>query len=89
MHGAVFTISLQSKEVAFSFIDRLKIMRRATNLFDRKTLAIHPASTIFVTFTDDERREMQVDDTMVRLSVGLEDLADLFDDIRQACGTDV
>lgn len=89
LHGAVFTISLQSKEAAFSFIDRLKIIRRATNLFDRKTLAIHPASTIFVTFTDDERRDMQVDDTKVRLSVGLEDPADLFDDIRQACETDV
>lgn len=84
LHGAVFTISLESKEAAFAFIDKLKVIRRATNLFDRKTLAIHPASTIFVFFNDEQRREMQVDDTTVRLSVGLEDGADLFEDIKQA-----
>lgn len=84
LHGAVFTISLESKEAAFSFIDKLKLIRRATNLFDRKTLAIHPASTIFVTFTDEQKREMGVDDEMVRISVGLEDPQDLLNDIRQA-----
>lgn len=85
LHGAVFTISLESKEAAFAFIDRLKVIRRATNLFDRKSLAIHPASTIFVSFTDEQRRAMQVDDSMVRISVGLEDKEDLIEDIRQAC----
>lgn len=84
LHGAVFTISLESKEAAFSFIDKLQVIRRATNLFDRKSLAIHPASTIFVSFTDEQRREMQVDDTLIRLSIGLEDGQDLLEDIRQA-----
>lgn len=84
LQGAVFTISLESKEAAFAFIDRLQLIRRATNLFDRKSLAIHPASTIFVTFTDEQRRAMQVDDTMVRLSIGLEDPHDLLEDIKQA-----
>ena len=37
------------------FINRLKLIRRATNLFDNKTLAIHPASTIFGPFTDKQR----------------------------------
>ncbi|MGN1255885.1 MAG: PLP-dependent transferase [Bacteroidaceae bacterium] len=88
LHGAVFTISLESKDAAFAFIDKLKIIHRATNLFDRKTLAIHPASTIFVTFTDEQRQSMQVDDTMVRISVGLEDKEDLIEDIRQACSAE-
>lgn len=44
--GAMITIDLESKEACFAFINRLKLIRRATNLFDNKTLAIHPASTI-------------------------------------------
>ncbi len=84
LHGAVFTISLESKEAAYAFIDKLKVIRRATNLFDRKSLAIHPASTIFVTFTDEQRAAMQVDDTLIRLSIGLEDPEDLLEDIKQA-----
>ena len=59
-------------------------MHRATNLFDNRTLAIHPASTIFGNFSDEERRKMDVLDTTVRISVGLEDMDDVFEDIKQA-----
>ncbi len=82
--GAMMTIDLHSREEAFNMIDRLKLVRRATNLFDNRTLAIHPASTIFGNFTDEERRDMDVLDTTVRLSVGLEDMDDVFQDIQQA-----
>ena len=82
--GAVFTIDLESREAAFQFIDRLQVIRRATNLFDRKSLAIHPASTIFGLFSADELQAMQVGDATVRLSIGLEDGEDLLADIRQA-----
>ena len=82
--GAVFTIDLASKEAAFAFIDKLQVIRRATNLFDRKSLAIHPASTIFGLFTAEQCQEMDVPDTTVRLSIGLEDGEDLLEDIKQA-----
>ncbi len=82
--GAMMTIDLYSQEEAFNMIDSLKLVRRATNLFDNRTLAIHPASTIFGNFTDEERRDMDVLDTTVRLSVGLEDMDDVFQDIQQA-----
>lgn len=82
--GAMLTIDLESKEACFNFIDNLKIVRRATNLFDNKTLAIHPASTIFGNFTDGERAAMDVLDTTVRISVGLENVNDIFDDMRNA-----
>ena len=82
--GAVFTIDLASQEAAYRFIDRLQVIRRATNLFDRKSLAIHPASTIFGLFTDEQRQAMSVSDSTVRLSIGLEDPEDLLVDIRQA-----
>ena len=82
--GAVFTIDLDDKQKCFQFIDRLQLIRRATNLFDRKSLAIHPASTIFGLFTDSERAAMDVSDNTIRLSVGLEDKEDLLEDIKQA-----
>ena len=82
--GAVFTIDLASREAAFAFIDKLQVIRRATNLFDRKSLAIHPASTIFGLFTDEQRQAMSVPDTTVRLSIGLEAGEDLLEDIKQA-----
>lgn len=82
--GAMVTIDLVDREACFSFINRLKLIRRATNLFDNKSLAIHPASTIFGTFTDRQRQSMDVLDTTIRLSVGLEEVEDLFEDIEQA-----
>ena len=84
--GAMLTIDLNDREQCFRFINNLKLIKRATNLFDNRTLAIHPASTIFGNFTDDERREMDVRDTTIRISVGLEDVDDIYEDIIQALG---
>ncbi len=82
--GAMLTIDLADRKACFSFIDHLQLIRRATNLFDNKTLAIHPYSTIFGPFGKSQKVEMDVRDTTIRLSVGLEDVDDIFEDIRQA-----
>lgn len=82
--GAMLTFDLASKDVCFAFMNRLKLIRRATNLFDNKTLIIHPATTIFGTFTDEQRISMDVSQKTIRLSVGLEEVDDLFNDIKQA-----
>lgn len=82
--GAMLTIDLDSKEACYSFIDHLQLIHRATNLFDHRSLAIHPASTIFGLFTPVQRRQMNVSDTTIRLSIGLEAPEDLLADIRQA-----
>ena len=82
--GAMVCIDLEDKEACFAFLNNLKLIHRATNLFDNRSLAIHPASTIFGGFTDRQRASMDVLDTTVRLSVGLEDVDDLFEDIKQA-----
>ena len=79
--GAMLTIDLDSQEACFDFINRLQVVRRATNLFDNKTLAIHPASTIFGNFTPRQRQKMDVLDTTIRLSIGLEDAEDIIEDI--------
>lgn len=82
--GAMFTFDLESREACFAFMNRLNLIRRATNLFDNKTLAIHPASTIFGPFSDEVRRSMDVSPATIRISVGLEHADDLFADFRQA-----
>lgn len=82
--GAMLTFDLASRPACFAFMNQLKLIRRATNLFDNKTLAIHPASTIYGGFTDQQRREMDISQQTIRLSVGLEQPADLFNDIKQA-----
>lgn len=82
--GAMLTFNLASREACFAFMNRLKLIRRATNLFDNKTLAIHPASTIYGGFTEEQRREMDISQHTIRLSVGLESVDDLYNDIKQA-----
>lgn len=82
--GAMITFELADKEACFSFINKLKLIHRATNLFDNRSLAIHPASTIFGPLSEEERKSMDVKDTTIRLSIGLEDPEDLKQDLKQA-----
>ena len=86
--GAMLTIDLDSKERCFHFLNRLKLIHRATNLFDNRSLAIHPASTIFGNFTQQQLEQMDVRDTTIRLSIGLEAPEDLILDIQQALQQD-
>ena len=82
--GAMICFDLESEEACFNFLNNLKVIHRATNLFDNKTLTIHPYSTIFGNFTAEERANMDVFDTTIRISVGLEDVDDLAEDMEQA-----
>ena len=82
--GAMFTINLPSKESCYEFMDALKVIRRATNLFDNKTLVIHPESTIYATFSAQMKKVMGIEDNLLRFSVGLENMTDLKNDILQA-----
>ncbi|WP_066629400.1 aminotransferase class V-fold PLP-dependent enzyme [Labilibacter marinus] len=82
--GGVMTIDLASKESCYKFMDALNIVRRATNLNDNKTLIIHPWSTIYSEFCDEEKIEMGIRDTMLRVSVGIEEVADLIADFESA-----
>ena len=82
--GCMLTIDLESEQACYNLINSLKLIRRATNLFDNKTLAIHPYSTIFGNFTPQEKAAMDVLPTTIRLSIGLEDTDDIVSDIKQA-----
>ncbi|MEN9919248.1 MAG: hypothetical protein RL662_1684, partial [Bacteroidota bacterium] len=82
--GAMLTFNLPTKADCFKFINKLQIIRRATNLFDNKTLIIHPESTIYGAFSQEMKQVMGIEDNLLRLSVGLEDVEDLKNDILQA-----
>lgn len=82
--GAMLTFSLSSQEACFAFLNKLKLIKRATNLFDNKSLIIHPASTIYSSFSAELREKLLVPDTLIRLSVGIEAVDDLLEDIKQA-----
>ena len=82
--GTIMSFDLESKTACFAFMNRLQIIRRATNLNDNKSLIIHPYSTIYNEFSEEERKNTDIRDTMMRLSVGIENVEDLIADIEQA-----
>jgi O-acetylhomoserine (thiol)-lyase len=81
---SLLTFDLDSKDKCFHFMNKLNIIRRSTNLQDNKTLIIHPSSTIFAEYSEEQKMNMGLRDTMIRLSVGIEDLEDLKNDLEQA-----
>nr|MBF0222782.1 O-acetylhomoserine aminocarboxypropyltransferase/cysteine synthase [Desulfobulbaceae bacterium] len=85
--GGLLTFDLESKESCFAFMDAMRIIRRATNVNDNKTLILHPSSTIFSEFSVTRKIELGVRPTMLRLSVGIEDIEDLQDDLEKGLRT--
>ena len=82
--GAILTIDAGSKERAFKLINSLKFARIATNIGDVRTLVIHPASTIYTHSDEAARLKAGVTAGTIRVSVGIEDFADLKADFEQA-----
>jgi O-acetylhomoserine (thiol)-lyase len=82
--GTVMTFDLENQAACYQFMNRLKIIRRATNLNDNKSLIIHPFSTIYAEFSESERFAMGIRPSMMRLSVGIEGADDLIEDMEQA-----
>ena len=82
--GALLVFELKDREDCFTFMNHLEIIRRATNFCDNKSLIIHPASTIFCEYSTAEREQMGISDSLIRLSVGIEEFADLKDDLNRA-----
>ncbi|AOT69176.1 O-acetylhomoserine aminocarboxypropyltransferase/cysteine synthase family protein [Geosporobacter ferrireducens] len=82
--SAILTCRLGSKENAFNFIDNLKLISNLVNIGDARTLIVHPASTICIHNTYEEKEQMGVYEDLVRISVGIEELTDILEDIDQA-----
>jgi O-acetylhomoserine (thiol)-lyase len=82
--GSLLNFHLTSRKACFALMDQCQIVRRATNIHDNKTLILHPASTIFCEYSLAEKSHMEVTDDLLRLSVGIEDVEDIIEDLAQA-----
>lgn len=66
------------------FIDNVKLLSHLANIGDAKSLVIHPASTTHSQLSSEERLKSGVSDDFIRLSIGIEDVNDIIEDINQA-----
>lgn len=82
--GAMLTLRLGTKERAFAFINSLRYALNVSNIGDARTLVLHPASTIFLHASEEEKQAAGVTDDLVRINVGLEDPDDLREDFHHA-----
>ena len=82
--GALFSFELHPSVDIWTFMNRFKVIVRSTNLGDNRTLAIPVAHTIYHEIGAEWRARMGIDDSLIRISVGIEDCDDLLDDLRQA-----
>ncbi|MCM1028036.1 MAG: O-acetylhomoserine aminocarboxypropyltransferase/cysteine synthase [Pseudoflavonifractor sp.] len=86
--GSIFTIELKGgQEEARRFIDSLKIFSLLANVGDAKSLVIHPSTTTHSQLSDEEKAEQKIYPSTVRLSIGIEHVDDLIDDLEQALGS--
>ena len=83
--GTILSLDLRGgKAAAFRFLDALRIVLISNNLGDAKSLVTHPATTTHQRLSADQRQALGIGDGLVRLSVGLEDPADLEADLLAA-----
>jgi O-succinylhomoserine sulfhydrylase len=83
--GTVVTFDLAGgKEAAFRTMNAFRLIAVSNNLGDSKSLATHPATTTHMKIGADERKRLGITDGTIRLSIGLEDVEDLKDDLAQA-----
>ena len=74
------------RETAVKFMDSLRLINIATHVADSRTCVLHPASHTHRQLSDEQLRASGIDPTLIRLSVGIEDVEDLLDDIKQSLG---
>ncbi len=79
-----FVFKSGAKADAINFLERLKVFTLAESLGGVESLANHPALMTHASIPEDKRRENGISDDLVRLSVGVEDIDDLLEDLRQA-----
>lgn len=84
-YGGMIAFELKGgMQAGIRFMDALQLITRAVSLGDAESLAQHPASMTHATYSKEQRMAHGISDGLVRLSVGLEDLSDVLNDIEQA-----
>ncbi len=82
--GPIFAFDVAGREQAHALLDGLALIDISNNIGDSRSLMTHPASTTHASVSAEKRDEMGVTEGLLRLNVGLEDPADLIEDLDQA-----
>lgn len=83
-YGGLLGVELADGIDCFDFLNRLRIVLNATHLGDTRSLALPAAHTIYYEMGPERRAQMGIADSLIRVSVGIEDEADLLHDFDQA-----
>lgn len=82
--GPIFAFDVGSRAKAFAVLDALQLIDISNNIGDARSLMCHPASTTHANMGEEARAAMGVTEGLLRINVGLEDIADLTEDMDQA-----
>ncbi len=87
--GTIISFELASKKklekkTSFKFLNKLKLIDISNNLGDSKTLITHPCTTTHHRLSNTEKKQLGINENMVRLSVGLEEVNDIIEDINSS-----
>ncbi|MEP0190630.1 MAG: aminotransferase class I/II-fold pyridoxal phosphate-dependent enzyme [Erythrobacter sp.] len=82
--GPIFAFDVSTRERAFAVLDALELIDISNNIGDSRSLMCHPASTTHANMGEEARDEMGVTEGLLRINVGLEDVADLSEDLDRA-----
>ncbi|MFW6093079.1 MAG: cystathionine gamma-synthase family protein [Pseudomonadota bacterium] len=82
--GALFSFELDAAVDLWEFLNRLEVIVKSSNLGDNRTLAIPVAHTIYYEMGPERRASMGIDDSLIRISVGIEEAEDLIADLERA-----
>lgn len=84
--GALFSFELDASVDLWDYLNRLNVIIKSSNLGDNRTLAIPVAHTIYYEMGPERRASMGIDESLIRISVGIEETDDLLSDLEQAFG---
>jgi O-acetylhomoserine (thiol)-lyase len=82
--GTLLTIDMGSKEAAFEFLNRSKLITITANIGDSRTLGLHMASTIYRDFDDETKEFLGITPGLIRISIGLESAEAIIEDFVNA-----
>ena len=82
--GGIVSFEVDTYEMAKNIVKNLKIFSLVTNIGDSKSIVTHPASTTHQQLSKDELKKAGVPEGLIRLSIGLEDVEDLIEDLKNA-----
>ena len=83
--GGIVTFEIEGGlQAGRNFLDKLQLFSLTANLGDTRSIATHPASTTHSKLSSAQREEVGISDGLIRLSIGLESLEDIWMDVEQA-----